>query len=130
MNNERDSQGDFNHVISVLSEYWTSALKSAENAPELPENDKEKLNDISLQFYQTLKDVAGNARYNRWQTAKELQATVKRDGKKSDGKYEIRDLLNAAWLARLEPKTLPEEISDRVVALCLAGNAVGGREAK
>jgi hypothetical protein len=127
MNKERDSEGDFNQVVSVLRDYWISALKSAENARELSESDREKLNDISLQLYGILKGGARNARYNRWKIARKLQPALKPDGKKPDGEYEIRDLLNAAWLVRLQPNILPGQISNRVVELCLDRNAVGGK---
>jgi hypothetical protein len=123
MNLEADSSGDFDQVIQLLDKCWKTALDSANSPVALPPTEEERLSDIAGDTYRLLSRAAGRARYNRWQKAKELQSDLIEDIGELEDSYGIRDLLNAAWLARFVPGQTPATISDRVVALYHCGKA-------
>jgi hypothetical protein len=119
MDCEADSKGALDHVIRLLRDLWDTALNSAEMRKQMPDADGERLGYLTGELYGILTRTATHARYNRWDMTAQLQSNVKAGTKAPTCEYEVRDLLNAAWRARFEPNSSPEQISGRVICLAM-----------
>jgi hypothetical protein len=125
LNGENDSRGQFDTAIEILGGSWNEASISAGQKPELAESDESIVSSLVFEFYEELKSGALAARYtgDRWKAAQgQSKRLVAASGATpiAPASNSIRDLLNAAWICRVQGKGTSDELSDRVLQWCRA----------
>jgi hypothetical protein len=119
MNNEKDSKGDFKLPVDTLTGFWNAALESTGQKAAVI--DEAQVGSFVSTFYEMLKSGAPRARFNRWNVAKSLSPWLKASVTPSNvtaADFRISDLLNTAWLYKLEPDVDSDHLSNRVIRLC------------
>jgi hypothetical protein len=108
---EMDKLGGYQRAIKVLESQWSELLKLAEedfNVEPVPE--------IAYKLFGVVSSIAGGAQYDNWSYADQLQHVLMVPNGTAENRFEARDLLNAAWLARAGGAD-PAAINSRALAL-------------
>jgi hypothetical protein len=133
----RNIHGGFGNVAEILDMTWNQMLSSC----GVPAADKEtavpRLDDLAAAFSATAERHLADARYLGRQTARSLVASLEPGQGQSAAATgsSIRDVLNAAWIARLRKWDAPgdvEDIESSAMNLCrrIAGLPGRGSEDK
>jgi hypothetical protein len=120
MNREKETQGDFEPVADSLAKAWNQILISAGQSAVLAQDDKTQVGGLVLSFYEMLKRGVRRARFDRWSAAKALCARIEKVESPTDvqtAKFNIIDMLNAAWLCRMKQGSDSGELSDSVIGM-------------
>lgn len=107
----RDAHGGFGNVADILEETWNQLLSSC-GVPGVDETAVPRLDDLAAAFLATAERHLSDARYLGQQTASLLVASLE-PGKGQPATpphSSIRDILNAAWIARLRKGDAPEDV--------------------
>jgi hypothetical protein len=120
MNSAEGTEGHFSDVLNLLKSEWAEALLSAKVETALSPEVQNQIGAIARDIFWILHRGCRNARYTGWQTALTLHFGWQANDETVAQKPAIRDLLNAAWLARLQlqPGNSSEPISSLMLSLC------------
>jgi hypothetical protein len=112
-----DKEAPYAIVIGRLRALWSQLVKLGGIDPE-SRGAMEKVRKIALELYPLVQKIAPRAGYRNWSFAADTLRFALTDDEPVTGAFEVRDLLNAAWLARAaRPDVSPEDISARAIAL-------------
>jgi nucleoside phosphorylase len=120
MNREAPTDRAFVGAIDFLSTHWLNLLHSAEltDATERMEQASNSVQEIVDHLYfSVLRLAVRKARYVTWDIVEQVwdnEVITSSGGEENQGTYQIRDLLNAAWLVRVAGKLETSAISQRV----------------
>jgi hypothetical protein len=111
--NRATRRSPYTVVINELQSRWSELLTLADENCSV-----DWARDVALGIYRVLEATAGAARYDSWNHAAEtLQHELTRADEVPSCDVSVRDLLNAAWLARARGNVDPNAVSDRAVKL-------------
>jgi hypothetical protein len=120
MNSEKDTKGQFKDAVCVLTNFWNQALASAKQSAAIPAEERQQVDSLVFSFYEMLKRGAPNARFNCWTSAKLKQPWLSavQPPAVNAANFKISELLNSAWLCRLQPGTESGKVSNNMIQLC------------
>jgi hypothetical protein len=116
MDMEPETTGRLSTIIEEIDNGWRDALASADTTDALSEMDQQQVDGIASAIYTDLQLACGRARYVGWQRAVALYAIWK-DKSRVTEPPAIADLLNAAWLARLNFPSQVAAIGKEMISL-------------
>ncbi len=116
LNNEQTERGRLTAVINLLDESWAAACAAARIAAEVSEKDRNWLDGQVSSFYFMLKLSEGGLRFSDWEAASDKLDWLE-NPPESPGKFTLVQLLNAAWMLRLNPQSNPNRLSENFVKL-------------
>lgn len=93
-------QRDFTDVPGTVNQRWLDSLNDAGN-PYYPPPDSKDLDRLSAHFYQAFRDARPELEYRTWASAQGLAGLLPNSRQFPPGTH-FTDLLNGAWLARLQ----------------------------
>jgi hypothetical protein len=126
MNNEDGSRNDFSEAITTLEGVWKKDWAAGSDREEIIKEENRKRIDCWLNtIYDRLRIAFPRARYQSWSRANELKGYLEIDPdvpeNLSADKDTIADVLNAAWLARIDLHRFfdPMQLSERTLPWCI-----------
>jgi hypothetical protein len=117
MNESKNEQ--YEGIIKILKDEWSDALKQAKQQDKLKAEDENNLNKwIDSLKEKKLVEYISSVRYphTSWARAELLKKQLldvlqkKQNNIEVSGTYDLRDVLNAAWLCRIDQLTKTEDI--------------------
>lgn len=114
----------FEPFLSYLQNTWEGSLDAAGVPKEIGSEDVKRLHRWFRRMYHLVSDHLSTCRYRGWLRAKELARDLHDDraAPAFTGKENLADVLNAAWICRLERETASvhevEQIGRRAIGLC------------
>ena len=115
-NQEAPCKGMFTPAIRILQESWTAACQAAGASSEVSENYRNWLDGQASTFYYWLKTSEGSLLFRGWQEAESKMSWLS-SPPDSPAEFTLVELLNAAWMDRLNGNSNPENLSDNFVRL-------------
>jgi hypothetical protein len=120
LDKEKELAGRLSPSIELLRRYWRDCCVSAgEGANAEPlKADQTLIYGYLAMFYDLLKQSAPLIRYRSWSSVAQLQELLKNPPAGGVAEFKITDLLNAAWLCRVQDPESAGTIDASFVKLC------------
>jgi hypothetical protein len=106
--------------IRLVRKYWRDCCEFAgqPDSAEPPETDREKLKTYVFKYYTLLEESAPRVLFRSWRSAVKLKDLLTTSSGPPPPGVRIADLLNAAWLCRIQKPDRGHEINRRFLELC------------
>jgi hypothetical protein len=112
MSADLEEKQRFGKALANLNEAWRAILLSAGQSAELDAAEQDWVTDVSKQFYDAFREARPGAIYRGWDEAVTLQLQLgEQSPAAATGSAQMRDVLNAAWLARRKKGSESENIN-------------------
>jgi hypothetical protein len=116
LNKEQPGRDKLGRIIWLLEDSWRAACDAAGSSASVADNYQTWLNGQISNIYYILRTDEGGIRFNAWDAAQDKESWID-DPPESASGFTITELLNAAWICRVNGKSTPERLSDNFVKL-------------
>jgi hypothetical protein len=114
--NEQPGRGKLKPAIQLLDSSWQGACKAAGTSPDVSSDDQAWIDSQVNDIYYMLKINEGGLRFSEWDAANR-KATWLEKPNSEVGEFTLLELLNAAWICRLNEDSKPQKLSEAFVGL-------------
>jgi hypothetical protein len=113
----------YREIIELLQNAWKGALECYQQICTISESDEKNLKKLFNEIYQILDlEYGPQVMYAKWTTAMQVAEALLKENPdhQLNGNEELRDVLNAAWYARLNNTEKIDDIGKKAPSLCQA----------